>query len=207
MAERRTGPIGPASFDDHPPSARCAEVLSEAFAWEPATVWITGGSARTRRAWFDATLRTQAGLPGARRHLLLDGGGLPVAAAVLTPPGAAPRAPALLAWSGATLTRCGPRALSRTLRYVRATEPEAPPGAWTLEFVGVRPALAGRGAGRLLLDHVLAGAPAPGGVFLTTADAANVALYRRFGFTTLRSVAVGPVETTAMWRPAPTSAP
>ncbi|MFG2485437.1 GNAT family N-acetyltransferase [Streptomyces virginiae] len=189
--------------DDAPPPARCAPVLAAAFVREPAMTWISGGSDRVRRAWFTTTLRTHATLPGARRHLLVDRHGRPVAAAVLTPPAAAPSGAARAAWAARTLAGCGPRTLLRTLRYLHAAEAETPPGAWTLEFIGVEPAAAGRGTGGRLLDRLLAATPAPGGVFLTTADEANVRLYRRFGFTTLRRLTVGSLEVTAMWRPDP----
>ncbi|MEU9704162.1 hypothetical protein AB0E14_25075, partial [Streptomyces sp. NPDC047981] len=124
-------------------------------------------------------------------------------------------------WAACTLARCGPRALGRTLRYLSRTEATVPAGAWTLEFVGVVPRAAGRGIGRRILDHALdaldegdavddggfavgggeRAAGAGGGVFLTTADPVNVGLYRHFGFTVLGDVRVGPVVTTAMWRP------
>ncbi|MFG2235784.1 GNAT family N-acetyltransferase [Streptomyces sp. NPDC048723] len=188
--------------DDAPPPARCAPVLAAAFVREPAMTWIAGGSDRVRQAWFTATLRTHATLPGARRHLLTDRHGRPVAAAVLTPPAGVPSGAARAAWAARTLVGCGPRALVRTLRYLHATEAETPAAAWTLEFIGVEPEEAGRGAGGRLLRHLLAATPAPGGIFLTTADETNVRLYHRFGFTTLRRLTVGPLEVTAMWRPA-----
>ncbi|MGP3683378.1 GNAT family N-acetyltransferase [Streptomyces sp. IBSNAI002] len=124
-----------------------------------------------------------------------------LAAAVLTPPSATPAAGPHVLWAARTGLRCGPRTLGRTLRYLDATEAGAPPGAWTLEFVGVRPDLTGRGAGRLLLDHVLVVTPAAHGLYLTTADPANVPLYRRFGFTTLRETPLGPLHVTSMSRP------
>ncbi|MGW6983457.1 GNAT family N-acetyltransferase [Streptomyces sp. NPDC054932] len=194
---------GPLDRDDSPSPARCVPVLAAAFVREPAMTWISGGSDRVRRAWFTAILRTHATLHGSRRHLLTDGHGRAVAAALLTPPAAVPAGPARAAWAVRTLVGCGPRALVRTLRYLHRTEAEAPPGAWTLEFIGVEPESAGRGAGGQLLGHVLAETPAPGGIFLTTADESNVRLYHRFGFTTLRRLTVGPLEVTAMWRPDP----
>ncbi|MFF2773404.1 GNAT family N-acetyltransferase [Streptomyces sp. NPDC058052] len=197
---------GPHAVDDRPGTAECVRVLAAAFVREPAVRWITGGSGRVRHAWFDATLRTQEALPGARRHLLADASGAPVAAAVLTPPGAGPGPLAAGAWTARVAARCGPAALARTLRHLHAAERLAPPGAWTLEFVGVVPEAAGRGAGRLLLDHVLGALPAGAGVFLTTADPANVPLYRRFGFTLLERVPIGPLVTAAMGRPAPAPA-
>ncbi|MER6446739.1 hypothetical protein DEJ51_32230 [Streptomyces venezuelae] len=201
MSDPDRGPGPGLVRDDAPPPGRCAPVLAAAFVREPAMAWIAGGSDRVRQAWFTATLRTHATLPGARRHLLADGRGRPLAAAVLTPPAAVPSGAARAAWAARTLAGCGPRALVRTLRYLHAAEAETPAGAWTLEFIGVEPGAAGRGTGGRLLGHLLATTPAPGGIFLTTADGANVRLYRRFGFTTVRRLTVGPLEVTAMWRP------
>ncbi|MGW3658636.1 hypothetical protein ACWD6R_24415 [Streptomyces sp. NPDC005151] len=42
----------------------------------------------------------------------------------------------------------------------------APEGAWTLDFIGITPGAAGRGAGRRLLDRLLADTPAADGVVL-----------------------------------------
>ncbi|MFI2211589.1 GNAT family N-acetyltransferase [Streptomyces sp. NPDC020141] len=186
--------------DDRPDPDRCARLLADAFVREPATSWICGGSASVRQSWFTATLRTQAALPGARRHTLAGPDGRPVGAAVLTPPAAEPPAIARARWAARVLARCGPRPLGRTLSCLRAAEEGAPEGAWTLEFVGVLPSAAGRGAGRRLLDHALAGAPSTAGVFLTTADPGNVPIYRRLGFRTLRELPVGPLRVTAMYR-------
>ncbi|MFH0178711.1 GNAT family N-acetyltransferase [Streptomyces cacaoi] len=183
-----------------PAPAACAALLAAAFAQEPAVSWICAGSAPVRTHWFRATLRTHAGLDGARRTALVGADGRLLAAAVLTPPGATPTLGARALWAARTGLRCGPRALARTLRYLNATDGCAPPGAWTLEFIGVRPDLKGRGAGRLLLDHVLAATPAPHGLYLTTAHPANVPLYRHFGFATLRETPLGPISVTAMSR-------
>ncbi|WP_329559596.1 GNAT family N-acetyltransferase [Streptomyces uncialis] len=190
--------------DEAPAPGLCAAVLAAAFATEPVSGWICGDSERARRHWFAATLATHATVPGARRHLLTDGTGQPVAAAVLTPPGAGPGAGAKAAWTVRTLLRCGPGPLIRTLRYLGGTAPAAPDGAWNLEFIGVLPHHTGRGAGRRLLDQLLATAPAPapGGVHLTTADPDNVTIYERLGFTTHARLRIGPITTTAMWRPA-----
>ncbi|MER5965355.1 GNAT family N-acetyltransferase [Streptomyces sp. NPDC002057] len=184
-----------------PETATCARTLSAAFVREPAVSWICGDSETVRTRWFEATLRTHATLPGSLRYALTTPDGQPVAAAVLTPSGAVPGASARAAWAARTGLRCGPAALGRTLRYLHHAEASAPEGAWTLEFIGVRPDTVGRGAGRFLLDHVLATTAAPAGFFLTTADPANVPLYRRFGFTDLRRTALGPLDVRVMARP------
>ncbi|MER5853607.1 GNAT family N-acetyltransferase [Streptomyces sp. NPDC002012] len=194
-----TAPHGP-EIDDCPPVDACARVLADAFARESATSWICGNSSAVKENWFDATLRAQATLPGSRRYTLAGHGGRPIAAAVLTPP-RAPISPAAQAqWAARTLARCGPRSVQRTLRYLHLTEAGAPESAWTLEFIGVVPGAAGRGAGRRLLDRLLADTPATAGVFLTTADPGNVALYQHFGFVTLRHLSVGPLNVATMLR-------
>ncbi|GGT73682.1 GNAT family N-acetyltransferase [Streptomyces atratus] len=187
-------------IDDCPTVDSCARVLADAFAREPAVSWICGGSSATRANWFAATLRADATLPGSRRYTLTGDGGRPIAAAILTPPGAALSPAAQAQWGARTLARCGPRAVQRTLRYLQITEAGAPEGAWTLEFIGVDPGAVGRGAGRRLLDRLLADTSATAGVFLTTADPGNVALYQHFGFVTLRHVSVGPLNVATMLR-------
>lgn len=189
-------------IDANPGPATCARTLAAAFQQEPAVSWICGASRTLRTHWFDTTLRTHATLPGALRYAVTSrSDARPIAAAVLTPPGAAPGVPARAAWAARTGLRCGPSALGKTLRYLHQAEALAPAGAWTLEFIGVRPDSMGRGAGRFLLDHVLAATTAPAGFFLTTADPANVPLYRRFGFTELQRTVLGPLTVTAMARP------
>ncbi|MFI1017817.1 GNAT family N-acetyltransferase [Streptomyces sp. NPDC020965] len=194
--------MSPGEIDDSPSPHACARVLTDAFAREPAVSWICGSSATARRHWFTATLDTQTALPAARRYTLAGRGGRPVGAAVLTPPATTPSSIAQARWAARTFTRCGPRALGRTLRYLHTTEAEVPDGAWTLEFIGMAPAAAGRGGGRRLLDRLLADTPATAGVFLTTADPGNVPIYRHFGFDTLRHLTAGPLNITAMHRPA-----
>ncbi|MBB1253775.1 GNAT family N-acetyltransferase [Streptomyces sp. OF3] len=186
-------------IDEDPPRTECVEVLASAFHREPAVRWICGDSAGARARWFDATLRTHATLPGRRWHVLREPDGRAVAAAVLTPPGGAPGAAARLGWSLRTALGCGPGAVRRTVRWLEAAEAVAPDDAWTLEFVGVRTESAGQGCGGALLRHVL---DAAAGCFLTTADPANVPLYRHLGFTVTARLHQGPLEVTAMTRPA-----
>ena len=73
-----------------------------------------------------------------------------------------------------------------------------------LNLIGVRRELAGRGLGRLLLDGVHDGSArdeASRGVTLNTEDPANVSLYERFGYETIRHVRVSDqLETWYMFR-------
>ncbi|MEO3972622.1 hypothetical protein [Streptomyces sp. CAU 1734] len=195
-------PTAPGHIDPAPPPDDCARVLADAFAREPAVSWICGDSPVTRRRWFAATLHAQATVPGARHYLLTDRTTHPAGAAVLTPPATPPSPGARARWATRTLTLCGPRTLGRTLRYLHATESAVPEGAWVLEFIGITPTAAGRGAGRRLLDRLIADTPPTAGIFLSTADPANVPLYTRFDFEPLHRLAVGPLSVTLMHRAA-----
>jgi GNAT superfamily N-acetyltransferase len=190
----------PAELSARPAAAACADVLAAAFAEEPALRWICGPGGPGRHRWFAATARAHAGVPGARRYLLTDGGAA-VAAALVTPPAGQPGPLARLAWTVRVAVGCGPATVRRTLALLAATEAAHPAGAWTLDFVGVLPTARGRGAGRALLDRVIADA-AGEPLFLTTADPANVGLYRRFGWRQTGDFRVGPVRGVAMCRPA-----
>ncbi|MBB1245246.1 GNAT family N-acetyltransferase [Streptomyces durbertensis] len=200
MPEAGVGAGGGWRVDEGPARAECVAVLATAFRREPAVRWICGDSPRTPARWFDATLRAHRTVPGSRWYVLREPDGRAVAAAVLSPPGGAPGAVARLGWSLRTALGCGPRAVRRTIRYLEAAEAAAPDDARTLEFVGVRPEAAGQGCGGALLRHVLDTATAD--CFLTTADPANVPLYRHLGFTVTARHHQGPLEVTAMTRPA-----
>ncbi|MEU5160884.1 GNAT family N-acetyltransferase [Streptomyces sp. NPDC020875] len=202
-----TGEAARWRVDEAPGPAECAEVLAAAFVQEGTGRWICRGSDSVRRRWFAGLLATQATVAGGRRMMLTGPDGRAVGAAVLTPPGGSPSPGARLGWTVRTLALCGGRTFSRTLRYLDRTERLAPPGAWTLEFIGVRPEDAGQGAGRWLLGELLDRTPAPEGVFLTTSDGANVGFYESFGFIVLERLRIGPLETTAMWRPPGATAP
>ncbi|WP_326681779.1 hypothetical protein [Streptomyces sp. NBC_01237] len=180
--------------------AACVRVLADAFARWPATSWICGSSSATREKWFDATLCVDATVPGWCRYALAGDGVRPIAAAVLTPPG--PRLPpaAQAQWAARTLACCGPRSVRRTLRYLGLTEAGARGNAWTLEFIGVVSAAAGRGAGRRPFGRLPADTPAMAGIYLTTADPGNVALYQHFGFVTQQRLSVGPMNVATLAR-------
>lgn len=175
----------------------CARLLAAAFADEPGTGWICGRGASARRAWFAATLRTHATLPGGTRYLA-QVAGEPAGAAVVTPAGSRPGALAQLTWTARVGLGCGPTAIRRTLRYLDGTT--APADALTLEFVGVLPAWRGWGVGRALLEPVIADA-AGRSVHLTTADPSNLGLYERFGCRESGRFGVGGLVVVAMRTP------
>lgn len=93
-----------------------------------------------------------------------------------------------------------PRSVRRTLRYLGLTEAGARGNAWTLEFIGVVSAAAGRGAGRRPFGRLPADTPAMAGIYLTTADPGNVALYQHFGFVTQQRLSVGPMNVATLAR-------
>ncbi|MCX4869739.1 GNAT family N-acetyltransferase [Streptomyces sp. NBC_01369] len=186
-------------IDDCPTVDACARVLADAFAREPAVSWVGGGSSAARGNWFAAPLRADANLPGSRRYALTGDGGRPIVVAILTPPGAALSPAAQAQWGPYARALWAPG---------RATDPalsadhrsQCARGGLDAEFIGVDPGAVGRDAGRRLLDRLLADTSATAGVFLTTADPGNVALYQHFGFVTLRRLSVGPLNVATMLR-------
>lgn len=182
-----------------PPVDPTARVLAEAFLDEPGLCWIAGPGPAGKQGWFAATVHQHARLPTTRRYLALDED-TALGAALVTPPGARPGLPGQLLWSARVAKACGPGAIRRTLAYLAASEPIKPSGSWTLEFIGVRPVVRGRGVGRALLEQILIDT-AGVDLFLTTADPANAALYRHFGWRDAERFRIGPVEGLAMHRP------
>src|SRR5690606_14403256 len=124
--------------------------------------------------------------------------GSPAGAAVVTPARTGPGPVAQLVWTARVGLGCGPTAVRRTLAYLDAGA--APADAATLELVGVVPGRRGGGVGRALLEQVIvhaAGTP----LHLSTADPANVGLYRRFGWRETGRLPVGDLAVTTMLRP------
>ena len=186
------------AIHNDPPLDVCVRVLAEAFAEEPAVVWLCGNDPRRRAAWFDALLQTHAGIQG--RRIVVTQDGQPVGVAVATAPGCKPETAAQAAWTVRTLRRCGPRALAGTLAYFRHTEAWKPIEAWTLELVGVLPQARGNGLARHLCERAQADHPeAP--AFLTTADPENVGLYERWGFDAFVSCGLTGMTVVGMIRP------
>jgi ribosomal protein S18 acetylase RimI-like enzyme len=96
-----------------------------------------------------------------------------------------------------------PVAAVRVLAAVTAARPEEP--HWYLSHLAVAPQAQGRGVGGRLLRAGLAGAEADGvGVYLETANPANLPFYGRHGLTQVGTVEVGSAPPVwLLWRPAP----
>jgi len=130
-------------------------------------------------------------LPEGHTYALRDANAHVVGGLCLVPPG---RYPIPLRRSAAFLGRLtlGPTpltpspvgALLRGTPYLRAWERmHVREPHWYLYNVGVAPRAQGRGAGRLLVEHVLGlAAPERTPVYLETQNGANLPFYRRMGF-------------------------
>lgn len=179
-------------------AADVTAVLAAAFRDYPVLRFVLGESAD-----YDARLVVLVGLFVTARVLrgepmlgAADPAGGLVAAAILSLPGEQPPPPALVDRREAVFATLGEDARRRYEAFGAAAGrfPVTTPHHH-LSMIGVRPAAQGRGHGGRLLEavHALAAAdPASTGVSLTTELAANVALYRRFGYTVLGETRVTP---------------
>lgn len=99
----------------------------------------------------------------------------------------------------------GPGRVRQALRVTNAVasyHPHVP--HWYLQAIGVAPASRGAGVGSALLAHRLAAIDTAGeAAYLESSTARTGALYRRYGFETLRPITVWPgAAPYAMWRAA-----
>jgi ribosomal protein S18 acetylase RimI-like enzyme len=192
--------------------AAAADALAASHAGYPGFRAVFPDPARRARAlpaFFRATVADAVRF-GAVRAVAAEGERL-ASVAVWLPPGAFP-------WSAGRKARATPAFLrvlaadpanfGRFVRYGTAAE-RAHQGMatyWYLVVLGVRPEAQRQGHGTALIEPVLARADRDGvDCRLETADPANVAYYRRFGFEVadpaLRLVPGGPTHT-SMHRPA-----
>jgi ribosomal protein S18 acetylase RimI-like enzyme len=167
-----------------------AALLSRAFATDPLGRYLLPPS-RARRRQMERGFRVYL-----RRIYLPEGqswmAGSASGAAIWLPPGGGQlgRLGELRVLLGLWLA-FGLDATRRTLRTVDLLEQMRPSGPhWYLAFLGVDPALQGRGIGRALLERSLqeidrSGQPA----CLETANPRNLELYRRMGFAVVREFA------------------
>lgn len=184
-----------------------AEVLGRAFDDSPVMRYLMPRD-RVRTVGMRAFFIS--GLVDAHKHgeawgAIVDG--MVVGAAVWSPPGSYPPGSARQARQLLHLVPVAPlspRAMTRSVRYLRAVETLHPSVEhWYLATLGIDPAHQGRGYGSDLLNAVLERADAaviP--TYLETDKEQNLAYYRRHGFEesdTITPVKTGP-PTWTMWR-------
>ena len=176
---------------------RLADVLTLAFADDPAARWLYPDADRYRNEFpdFIRVFGGDAVELGTAYHV----NGI-VACALWLPPGEGPDEPGLV---DHVERRIAPRrhdevfAVFEAMGRVHPTEPH-----WYLPLIGVEPAFQGNGYGSALLNRVLQecdrdGLPA----YLEATSERNIALYERHGFRCLEPVRVGTCPPiTPMWR-------
>lgn len=185
-------------------------LLAKAFYSDPGMAYLcqskVKGYEQRLRAWFGAVLRLQKANHQPILTLSIDEE--LVACAVLTSPNPQLRFATLIRWLVYVGWRVGPRGLWRTLSHIQhlgAYQPNTP--HFRLEFIAVAPRHQGKGYSRLLLDDLhqrAATHPAATGVWLETANPANIMLYERFGYMVSAHTTIGgKVSAAAMFRPNP----
>lgn len=191
--------------DDVPPAAA---ILARAFDADPiARKLLPRAEHRHRWARWRGAWLVRAALPFGSAYGVDERGGL-VGVALWYPPGVAPPVLASNVVAAirevrpavAAVTRMAPRAALTTVRAPnalvrfmrqrsRAVDQASVRPTWHLAYLAVDPAHRGRGVARRLLVHVLRRCDEDGAAaWLETTDPANVPLYERFGFATVRSI-------------------
>jgi GNAT superfamily N-acetyltransferase len=127
------------------------------------------------------------------------------AAAALSNPGYQPGSRALWQWLVDVFKGAGWSAVWHTLRHVNGMEKLKPniPHV-VLEFIATHPDCRGQGYGRILLNAVhdyAAALPGAPGVWLETANPANLPLYHHFGYMSEGKMDTAVYTVTAMFRP------
>lgn len=185
-------------------------LLADAFHADPGMAYLCevgrNGYDQRLRTWFSAMLCLQAA--NHQPIVTLSVGEELVGCAVLTAPNARLNFISLTHWMVSVGWGVGLSGLWRTLAHVQrleAYQPTAP--HFRLEFIAVAPRHQGKGYSRLLLDdfHQRAEAHvAATGVWLETANPANITLYERFGYMVSAHTTIGgKVSAAAMFRPNP----
>jgi ribosomal protein S18 acetylase RimI-like enzyme len=207
LADAATFAVGPLADEERPGAEG---VLARAFRDSPLNVAVIGS---------DPERRLRANLHGARALLpvALAGGSVLVArdggttrgVLVATPPFGWPLpAPSLRAHLRRVVGQ-GPRVARRwglVFEALARVHPRAP--HWYLSTLGVDPPAQGRGVGRALLDHWLAGVDADAlPAWLETDRQANLAFYRRAGFEVARRSEVLGTTIWCMLRPERSAGP
>jgi ribosomal protein S18 acetylase RimI-like enzyme len=184
------------------------DVLAAAFGGYPALRYIVGDAGPRFEGHLRTLLRFFCEARAVRGEPILGvrAGGRLAAVALASLPDAVAPPGALDARRASTWAALGAPAraryeeLGRTWQGFALADPHV-----HLNLVGVLPAQQGAGFGRALVDgvqEISRAHPSSRGVTLTTEVAANVALYRRLGFTVVGEAEVGPsLRTWAMVRP------
>jgi len=127
-----------------------------------------------------------------------------VAVAGINDPEPGPWPPALQAAWQATGNALGRDAFDRLARFEAASAASQPTTPhYFLGIIGVRPAYQGQGFARALIDELIRMSdahPRSTGIYLTTEHAANLPVYRRFGFEVIDEHDVEGLHTWAMFR-------
>jgi ribosomal protein S18 acetylase RimI-like enzyme len=177
--------------------ARLADVLTMAFADDPAARWLYPDDDRYRHDFADF-VRAFGGNSvelGTAYQVGDD-----VACALWLPPGEESDEESVV---DHVLRRIAPQrhdevfAVFEAMGRAHPTEPH-----WYLPLIGVEPAFQGYGYGSALLRHVLKDCDREGiPAYLEATSAQNIALYERHGFQRLEAVEVGTCPAiTPMWR-------
>jgi GNAT superfamily N-acetyltransferase len=183
-----------------------AQVLGRAFMDEPVSQRVyrsLSPDKRLKNLTADFTGELSVCIQrGAPVHVIQDD--KVAAAAVIYPPGAYPlrrldelRVQFWMVWGHS------PYDLRPWLHWLEQAEkhhPEEP--HYYLEYIGVEPALQGRGLGSTILEHLTNRADqAQVGCYLETATRINLPLYQRFGFNVICEEQIIGLPAWFLWRP------
>jgi ribosomal protein S18 acetylase RimI-like enzyme len=187
--------------------ANVAAVFSAAFHDDPGLQYLCRhefpGYAARLSAWMRAMLNLQLAnqqpLLGIRHH------GDYVACATLTLPDTKLATSSLVRWLWESFRGCGASSVWHTLSHIQSISRYLPQLSHVrLEFIAVHPAHQGKGYARLLLDeiHNLSQRHSIStGVWLETANPANILLYEKFGYHVTGCIQLSSVVTsTTMFR-------
>jgi ribosomal protein S18 acetylase RimI-like enzyme len=164
------------------------DVMADAFAHYPLMHHIVGpdGDVPARVRDLVALFVTRRHRRGGPMYGVVDPASDQLAGAViLTLPKEPAASEAFVEWHAARWQFLGPEAQRRYDHYAALWPSLEATPHHHLNMIGIRPAYAGLGWARPLLEHVIAlsdADPGSSGVTLTTEVPRNVALYRYFGF-------------------------
>lgn len=183
-----------------------AQVLGRAFRDDPLSVVILRGKPPDERVKHMTALFT-AGLSVCMRRgcpLAVTERGKTLAAAIIYPPGTYPvplHEQVRVVFK--TIGNAGLYGLGRATKVFGDLAKRHPKdNHYYLQFIGVEPALQGKGMGSAILSHLVQRADDDHvGCYLENPHSRNVPLYQRFGFQIVHQEPVIGVSVWFMWRP------